>query len=97
MGQVIKSPEAQADLAEIWLYIAIAQDNQAAADEVLENINRKLLLLSDSPFIGRLREELAPALRSFPTGRYVLFYRPISNGIELVRVFHGARDIENLV
>jgi toxin ParE1/3/4 len=26
-------------------------------------------------------------------GNYLIFYRPISDGIEIVRVLHGARDI----
>lgn len=43
--------------------------------------------------MGRLRGELATGLRSFPVGRYVIFYRALSNGIEIVRVLHGARDL----
>jgi len=27
---------------------------------------------------------------------YVIFYRPISEGIEVIRVLHGGRDIERL-
>jgi toxin ParE1/3/4 len=45
---------------------------------------------------GRERPELAPRLRSFPAGRYVLFYRPIGGGIEIVRVLHGSRDIDSI-
>jgi len=44
--------------------------------------------------MGRLRDELADGLRSFPVGRYVIFYRPIPKGIEIVRVLHGARDLD---
>lgn len=33
-------------------------------------------------------------LRSHPHGNYVIFYRPIGDGIEIVRVLHGARDID---
>jgi toxin ParE1/3/4 len=29
-------------------------------------------------------------------GNYVVFYRPIENGIEVVRVLHGRRDIAAL-
>jgi toxin ParE1/3/4 len=39
---------------------------------------------------------LAPGLQSFPFGRYIIFYRPVANAIEIVRVLHGARDIENI-
>ncbi|TAE60722.1 MAG: type II toxin-antitoxin system RelE/ParE family toxin [Nostocales cyanobacterium] len=46
--------------------------------------------------MGKLCDELAPSLRSFPVGKYLLFYRSVVDGIELVRVIHGARDIQNL-
>ena len=41
-------------------------------------------------------EELAPALRSFPVGRYLIFYVALTNGIDIVRVLHGSRDIATL-
>jgi hypothetical protein len=44
--------------------------------------------------MGRVRDELAADLRSFPFGRYVIFYEPIEDGIDVVRVLHGARDID---
>lgn len=43
--------------------------------------------------MGRKVEELAPNLRSFPIGSYLIFYRPIEDGIQLIRILHGARDI----
>jgi toxin ParE1/3/4 len=46
--------------------------------------------------MGRLRPELVPKLRSFPVGEYVVFYRSIRDGIEVVRVLNGARDIGRL-
>ena len=44
--------------------------------------------------MGRARDELAADLRSFPFGRYVIFYEPIEDGIDVVRVLHSARDID---
>ena len=44
--------------------------------------------------MGRARDELAPELRSFPFERYVIFYEPLQDGIVVVRLMHGARDIE---
>jgi len=38
--------------------------------------------------------ELLDGLRSFPIGKYVIFYVPRSRGIEVVRVLHGARDLK---
>jgi toxin ParE1/3/4 len=46
--------------------------------------------------MGRVRDELVPSLRSFPVGKYVIFYRPIENGIEIARILHGARDLPSI-
>jgi len=45
---------------------------------------------------GGRREELAPGIQSFPLGHYIIFYRAVASAIEIVRVLHGARDIENI-
>ena len=88
------SPAARADLDDIWFYIA--QDDLDAADKFIGAIVSRFPKLAAMPQLGRLREELSPRLRSFPVGRYVLFYRPRKNGIEIVRVLHGARDFPPL-
>jgi len=28
--------------------------------------------------------------------RYLIFYRPLTDGVEILRAIHGARDIERL-
>ena len=45
--------------------------------------------------MGRPRPEFAPNLRSIPEGSHVIFYRPIDDGIELIRVIHRARDLSS--
>lgn len=95
MGCVIRTPEVLADLAEIWEYIGA--NNPDAADRWLDTIDDKVKLIAESPYIGRERDELVPVLRSFPVGKYLLFYRPIAGGIELIRVLHGSRDVDSLL
>ena len=94
MRQLIVSPAALADLREIWEFIAT--DDPAAADLVLDEVGGRLDLLLDSPLMGRQRPELAPGLRSFLSGRYVIFYIAEEEAVRVVRVLHGARDIEGL-
>lgn len=47
--------------------------------------------------MGRLRQELRPGLRSFPVGNYLILYYPIPEGIAILRIIHGARDLERLL
>lgn len=60
---------------------------------MLDRIDVVLSMLAERPNTGRPRPELAETLRSFPAGHYVLFYRPIRGGIDLIRVLSSCRDI----
>ena len=83
---------AEADLEECWL--DIARKNPRSATRFIETVLEKCDLLAEQPGIGRLRNDLSPDLRSLVVGRYLIFYRPLSEGIDVVRVLHGARDVE---
>jgi toxin ParE1/3/4 len=50
-------------------------------------------MLAEQPEMGRVRDELLQGLRSFPVARYVIFYLTVPNGIDIVRVLHGSRDV----
>ena len=91
MPRIERSRASVSDYEEIWRYIAL--DNPAAADRLITAIERQLSGLATMPGIGREEPKLAANLRSFPVGNYLIFYRPIEDGIAVVRVLHGARDI----
>jgi toxin ParE1/3/4 len=90
---VLRRPRASADLSEIWEFIAL--DNMARADGFIDRIDEKFRLLAAQPLMGRERNELAPGLRSFPMAPYVIFYELVVDGVAIVRVLHGARDVES--
>lgn len=92
MAIVVKRPLAELDLLEIWDYIA--DDSMDRADEFLDRIEEKLQRLALNPGLGRKRDELLPGLQSFPIGNYVVFYQEIQDGIDVIRVLRGSRDIE---
>jgi toxin ParE1/3/4 len=94
MKQYRVSDTARADLDEIWLFIA--QDNPEAADRFIRLIVSRFPTLASMPYLGRQRAELSPGLRSFPVQRYIIFYHPREDGVEIVRVLHGARDFPPL-
>jgi toxin ParE1/3/4 len=89
--QVTRRPRAEADILEVWDFIAY--DSLAAADRWVDLLDEQFRVLATQPMMGRARDELAPGLRSFAFERYVIFYLPLDDGIDVVRVLHGARDI----
>ena len=94
MPRVLKRPEAESDLDEIWWYIA--QDSPDNADRFLDRLQERCRALADFPQIGTRRDDLKTGLRSHPCGHYLIFYFPLEDGIDVVRVLHGARDLEAL-
>jgi toxin ParE1/3/4 len=94
MPRVVQTRRSRSDLVEILLYIR--RDNHRAARRLLDTIHDKLQLLAEFPGLGQPREDLGRSLRSFPIGDYLLFYRPMKDGIQLVRVLHGRRDLRKL-
>ncbi|YAF99522.1 MAG: type II toxin-antitoxin system RelE/ParE family toxin (plasmid) [Nodularia sp. CChRGM 3473] len=96
MGRLIRTVKAEEDLIEIWMYIAV--ENPEAADRLLDQIESKCQMLASKLGLGQARPDIAPELRYFPAGRYLILYRELTDGVEIVRVVHGARhlpDIQN--
>jgi toxin ParE1/3/4 len=85
---------AQRDLAEIWAYVAA--DRPSAARKLVQAIVDRFVLLSQHPLLGEVRDDLAPGVRIFTYRTYVIGYRPMADGIEIVRVVSGHRDLPSL-
>ena len=94
MSVIQRTTQAEEDLIDIWIYIA--QDNPGAADRVLDDIDERFHALADNPSMGRLRPDIAPELRYFTVGKYLILYRTVQDGVQIVRVIHGARDLPHL-
>ncbi|MGH9855408.1 MAG: type II toxin-antitoxin system RelE/ParE family toxin [Blastocatellia bacterium] len=93
MRQVKLSNQAYGDLDAIWDYIA--PRNFEAAEKLIGEITEKFALLSQHPLIGRRKDDLIIDLRSFAVRDYLIFYQPIEDGIEVIRILHSSRDIES--
>lgn len=85
---------ARVDLKEITRFIA--RNNPQKARQFKDKIRQQCNLLANFPKMGRRRDELSPSLRSFPVEDYLIFYRLIEDGIEVVRVVSGYRDLDTL-
>jgi len=93
-------PEAHADIEESAVFIG--DDAPDVALRFLDAVEATVRRVAKNPAIGAgrdfARSELT-GLRFFAVKgftKYLIFYRPIPNGIEVVRVLHGARDLGEL-
>ncbi len=96
MSHCVFSHEARDDLQHIHSYIA--QDNPGSALRLIDRLEEQCLLLADQPRMGVARPEFGPEHRSFaaPGTRYIIIYRPMSGGVEILHVRHGSRDLRLL-
>lgn len=98
--RVLWKPEAEQDAIDIAAFIG--DDRQTAAIRFFQAVDGTLEGLLAMPRTGRLRDSEQPMLagvRSRPVkgfGNYLIFYRVVDAGIEVVRVLHGARDLPTI-
>ena len=94
MAKLIIVASARQDFSDLFDYIA--RDKPIAAANWVDKIEEKCKLLATTPEFGEVRLKFGKDIRSSTVGRYVIFYRPIENGIEVLRVIAGDRDIRSL-
>jgi toxin ParE1/3/4 len=96
MAIVYKTPQARQDIYEIFFQIAL--DNISAGAALKERLEAHLQTLAENPEIGPSRPEFGLGVRLFPFEHtYLIIYRPFRDGVEILRFWHGARDIEKLL
>lgn len=93
-GRCIRTRRARQDLVGIWRHIAA--DNLAAADGLLDRIDERCARLVESPRLGAPRDDIRPGLRYVVVGEYLILYRIVDEGILIVRIVHGRRDLFGL-
>lgn len=89
------SDQARADLGEIADYLA--ERSASASDKAVDRIIATCQSFADTPELGRRREELRTGLRSFPVGNHLVFYRVWPERVDVLRILHGARNLEELL
>jgi len=82
---------AEADLAELWTYIAL-DASELIATRFIAAVEAAFEPLRRFPLSGAAREQFAPGLRVVFHGAYAIYYTPRPEALVIVRVLHGARD-----
>lgn len=91
MTPIVKSPQYERDMVEIWHHIA-AHDPDAAVRVVMA-VETMIELLSEFPGIGTPCPHLAPGLRPTVWRERLIYYRLNDNRVEMVRALHGRRNV----
>jgi len=101
-GDVQVRASAESDIDEIVLHILI--DNPDAATRFLGVVKGCFSMLAGFPLAGTRRPGRDPRLanlRCWPIGgrfkNHLILYLPTESGVEILRVVHGARDVDTLI
>jgi toxin ParE1/3/4 len=101
MTRILYRPLARDDINNIAQYLQ--ERNSSAAQRFVDATESAIAKLADHPGLGTLRRTRAQqlaGLRSWPIRRfrnYIIFYMPSADGIEVLRILHGARRIAPLL
>lgn len=94
MSQYIISRPAIRDLESISAYFA--EVNVEAGEKFLQGFSKRCKQLASFPNSGRIYDDLQVGLRGLPLEGYVILYRTIDDGIEIVRVANGRQNLQSL-
>jgi toxin ParE1/3/4 len=94
VSQYIISRPAIRDLESISAYFA--EVNVAAGEKILQGFSKRCQQLASFPNSGRSYDDIQAGLRGLPLEGYIILYRAIDDGIEIVRVASGRQDLQSL-
>lgn len=91
------TPQADADLDELWWHVASA-GGPPAADKLEDELHDLMERQAHMPGMGHLRSDLCvEPLRFFPLSRFLVIYRFETNPLQVIRVLHSARDVRAIL
>ncbi len=92
MRRLVITIDASRDLSEIADYFLEQSIN--AGDRFVEGFGKKCQHLAEFPYLGRSYAYINPGLRGISFMQYIIFYQVIDEGIEILRVVSGYRNLE---
>ncbi|MGC1394237.1 MAG: type II toxin-antitoxin system RelE/ParE family toxin [Coleofasciculaceae cyanobacterium] len=83
------------DIEQIADYIA-RLSGLAQSELFLNKLDAKFAKIAQFPRLGRQRNEILPGIHSLSMDAYLIFYIPIGQDVEILRVVSGYRDLSAL-
>ncbi|NEO56465.1 MAG: type II toxin-antitoxin system RelE/ParE family toxin [Okeania sp. SIO3B5] len=88
------SEDAIKDINEICDYLA--KNNPRSASNLFDAIRQKCKLFANFPKMGKSYSQIRPSLRGFLVKDYIIFYYPHDEGIVILRIVSGYRNLDTL-
>ena len=86
------TPQAEADLENIWLY-TLDRWSIAQADSYHRDLVAAFAALASGQRRGRTAH-VRPGYLKHPCGAHVIYFRDHGDRLEIIRILHGAQDVE---
>lgn len=94
MRRLVFTHAAQSNLIDIGNYVQDSSGSPETARRFTDDLVAKCEQLAALPgVLGRVRPELLPDLRSTPHGSYVIYFRYVSDTLEIVNILERHRDV----
>jgi toxin ParE1/3/4 len=94
------NPQAELDVEEIYWWIAIRDRRSLTAKKILREIRQVCDEYAEAfvagSVLGTARPDWGESYRAFTHKRWVIVFRPIDDGIEIIRVVDGSRDFSRI-
>jgi len=97
MPRVCWSDKAEESVLAIGRYIIEQTQSRQRGLAVIAKIEEKCKRYAEFPEGGTARPDLGPGLRCFPVDRLLVIYRPIEDGIAVILVAHGHKDVRTIL
>jgi toxin ParE1/3/4 len=100
-GRIIRRPQADRDVERLAEYVG-RRDGLGAAERLIDAVEAATRRAAHQPYLGSPFDFAPPDLPDLrfaparPFRRYLVLYRPIQGGIEVVRVIHASQDPDSL-
>lgn len=88
------SKKAVEDLEEIWLY-TVEKWSVEQADRYYQLIFDEIYYICKNSKAGTSMEHVRIGYRASKVKSHLIFYRPLRDKIEIIRILHEQMDIEN--
>ena len=95
MHKILYLPLADADIMSALDHITFTLDAPAAANDLLDELDKTVRQLAEFPYsceLYRAERPMKDEIRKVPVKNYVLYYAVFQNTVEIRRFLHGRRN-----